>query len=218
MILGESAGAVMAHIPCPSDFAKGRFTQTGKFHAYLRPNPRLQPFPPCLSYCVSDGLSLGINQQQKHHSRDGAEEYGNCDYPDHEPRVPQFMFARECAPSITSLAPVAQDDRQGLSRKCRPRLGGGPIRGRKSGSCRLAFPVAAFRVGRARVHDPLGGQAPGSGRFAFEGGSDAVPLLLERVAVHVIPVLLPESQRVLRPEFDAANPLRAFPRVEMRHY
>src|SRR5687768_4475517 len=42
------------------------------------------------------------------------------------------------------------------------------------------------------------------------------PLLRPRVAVHVIPVLLPEARRVRRAELDAADPLGALPQVQPR--
>src|SRR5271154_1925782 len=46
----------------------------------------------------------------------------------------------------------------------------------------------------------------------------AVTLLFEWVSAHVVAVILPEARRVLRHEFEAAYPLNAFPRIELRHH
>ena len=45
-----------------------------------------------------------------------------------------------------------------------------------------------------------------------------VALLLEGIAVHAVAVFFPEAGDILRHEFQAADPLHAFPSVEVRHY
>jgi hypothetical protein len=44
-----------------------------------------------------------------------------------------------------------------------------------------------------------------------------VPLFLPRIPVHVIPVLLPETRRILVKKFKSSHPLHRFPPIKMRH-